>query len=246
MTDRLVVPFPGPGSRTWRGPRLPAAVAGLSARWSGWGGPLLVALFAGLLRFRHLGSPRAVVFDETYYAKDAWGLLNQGFVDNILKAVDIVADANDAPFNFAVSQPINNRDGHIHGFEIAGQHFFGDTGFGLAASYTKVDGNVKVYRGATLLASNARVGGNVQAENAKRVAVATSRVGGSIQLKQGGSIELTRNTVGSDIQLFSNRGRSVVSRNSVDGNLQCKSNRPSPAGGGNRVQGNKEDQCARL
>ncbi|WP_405015297.1 dolichyl-phosphate-mannose--protein mannosyltransferase [Kitasatospora sp. NBC_01539] len=79
VTDRLVVPFPGPGSRTCRGPRLPAAVAGLPARWSGWGGPLLVALFAGLLRFRHLGSPRAVVFDETYYAKDAWSLLRLGY-----------------------------------------------------------------------------------------------------------------------------------------------------------------------
>ncbi|WP_445190975.1 TonB-dependent receptor [Sphingomonas sp. Tas61C01] len=83
--------------------------------------------------------------DATFQAnRGANGLLNQGFVDNILKAVDIVADANDAPFNFAVSQPINNRDGHIHGFEVAGQHFFGDTGFGLAASYTKVDGNVNV------------------------------------------------------------------------------------------------------
>jgi TonB-dependent receptor len=58
--------------------------------------------------------------------------------------VDIIANGADAPFTFAVSQPINNRDGHIYGFEIAGQHFFGDTGFGLAASYTKVDGDVNV------------------------------------------------------------------------------------------------------
>jgi hypothetical protein len=113
---------------------------------------------------------------------------------------------------------------------------------------TRVDGNVKIYRNATLIATGARVGGNIQAENAKSVRVSGSRVGGSIQLKQGrsGPINLTRNTVDSDIQLFSNVGRSVVRRNVVDGNLQCKSNRPRPTGGANRVQGNKEDQCARL
>lgn len=83
--------------------------------------------------------------DATFQAnRGANGLLNQGFVDNTLKAVDIIANGADAPFTFAVSQPINNRDGHIYGFEIAGQHFFGDTGFGLAASYTKVDGDVNV------------------------------------------------------------------------------------------------------
>jgi dolichyl-phosphate-mannose--protein O-mannosyl transferase len=49
------------------------------ARWSGWGGPVLVALVAGLLRFWHLSSPDAVIFDETYYAKDAWSLLQYGY-----------------------------------------------------------------------------------------------------------------------------------------------------------------------
>jgi TonB-dependent receptor len=83
--------------------------------------------------------------DATFQAnRGANGALNQPFVDATLKAVDIIADGADAPFNFAVSQPINNKDGHIYGFELAGQHFFGDTGFGLAASYTKVKGNVNV------------------------------------------------------------------------------------------------------
>ncbi len=49
------------------------------ARRSGWTGPLLVALFAGLIRFWHLGSPKAVIFDETYYAKDAWALWKYGY-----------------------------------------------------------------------------------------------------------------------------------------------------------------------
>ncbi|GAA2619716.1 phospholipid carrier-dependent glycosyltransferase [Streptomyces axinellae] len=79
MDERLVPPFPSPEPRV-------AAVFGLSpqaavrlARWSAWGAPLLVALLAGVLRFWQLGSPHAVIFDETYYAKDAWSLLHHGY-----------------------------------------------------------------------------------------------------------------------------------------------------------------------
>ncbi|MFI9275184.1 dolichyl-phosphate-mannose--protein mannosyltransferase [Kitasatospora sp. NPDC052896] len=50
-----------------------------AARYSGWLGPLAVALFAGVLRFWNLGYPNAFVFDETYYPKDAWSLLHQGY-----------------------------------------------------------------------------------------------------------------------------------------------------------------------
>ncbi|MFC5816984.1 dolichyl-phosphate-mannose--protein mannosyltransferase [Nonomuraea harbinensis] len=48
-----------------------------SALW-GWLGPVLVAIFGGVLRFTGLGRPHAVVFDETYYAKDAYALLRYG------------------------------------------------------------------------------------------------------------------------------------------------------------------------
>ncbi|WP_229691810.1 glycosyltransferase family 39 protein, partial [Sphaerisporangium melleum] len=39
---------------------------------------ILVALFGAFLRFDRLGTPKAVVFDETYYAKDAYSLINFG------------------------------------------------------------------------------------------------------------------------------------------------------------------------
>ncbi|MFD8925846.1 dolichyl-phosphate-mannose--protein mannosyltransferase [Streptomyces mirabilis] len=42
-------------------------------------GPVIVAVLAGAIRFWHLGRPRTVVFDETYYAKDAWSLLRLGY-----------------------------------------------------------------------------------------------------------------------------------------------------------------------
>ncbi|MGN9789454.1 phospholipid carrier-dependent glycosyltransferase, partial [Nonomuraea sp. ZG12] len=48
-----------------------------SALW-GWIGTLAVAVFGGILRFVRLGEPKAVVFDETYYAKDAYALLKYG------------------------------------------------------------------------------------------------------------------------------------------------------------------------
>ncbi len=44
-----------------------------------WLGPLLVTAFGGLLRFWHLGRPNAVVFDETYYVKDSYSLLQHGY-----------------------------------------------------------------------------------------------------------------------------------------------------------------------
>ncbi|MFD4687994.1 dolichyl-phosphate-mannose--protein mannosyltransferase, partial [Streptomyces sp. NPDC058461] len=61
---------------------VPPALVERTVRWAGWGGPLLVTLIAGLLRFYHLGSPNSLVFDETYYAKDAWALVHRGFEVN--------------------------------------------------------------------------------------------------------------------------------------------------------------------
>lgn len=44
-----------------------------------WGGPILVTLLAAVLRFWNLGHPQALIFDETYYVKDAWTLLQNGY-----------------------------------------------------------------------------------------------------------------------------------------------------------------------
>ena len=77
-------PSPARGCGRRSGCRRPAA----DARWRAgrrWGGPLLVTLLAGLLRFWNLGSPKAVIFDETYYAKDAWALIHRGYEVNWAK-----------------------------------------------------------------------------------------------------------------------------------------------------------------
>ncbi len=44
-----------------------------------WGGPIAVTLLAAILRLWNLGSPHSLVFDETYYVKDSWTLLNLGY-----------------------------------------------------------------------------------------------------------------------------------------------------------------------
>ena len=67
LSARLVTPMPD--DRPW-----------------GWIGPLLVTLFAGFLRFYRLSVPDAVMFDETYYAKDAWSILQHGVEWNIINS----------------------------------------------------------------------------------------------------------------------------------------------------------------
>jgi dolichyl-phosphate-mannose--protein O-mannosyl transferase len=49
------------------------------ARLTGWLWPLAVTLLGGVLRFWDLGRPHELVFDETYYVKQAYSLLVQGF-----------------------------------------------------------------------------------------------------------------------------------------------------------------------
>ena len=55
-----------------------------------------------------------------------------------------VSASNDPLANFTLSQPINNQTANIDGFEFAWQHFFGETGFGFAASATTVNGDVRL------------------------------------------------------------------------------------------------------
>ncbi len=58
-----------------------------SALW-GWAGPLLVTLFGAFLRFDRLSVPHSIVFDETYYVGDAYGILKHGVEINHVKNAD--------------------------------------------------------------------------------------------------------------------------------------------------------------
>lgn len=54
----------------------------------GWIGAVCVASLAFFLRRWHLGVPHAFSFDETYYAKDAWSMLNFGYVRTYVEDAD--------------------------------------------------------------------------------------------------------------------------------------------------------------
>src|SRR5262245_59824651 len=62
--------------------RLVPPMAG--SRFWGWAGPLLVTALGAFLRFNRLGVPRAVIFDETYYVPDAYGILRYGVEHNYI------------------------------------------------------------------------------------------------------------------------------------------------------------------
>lgn len=80
----------GGSLREWLSPPTPGSAL------AGWLGALLVTAFAGFLRFDRLANPHAVVFDETYYAKDALALLNFGWEHSTVKDADklLLADKN--------------------------------------------------------------------------------------------------------------------------------------------------------
>ena len=54
----------------------------------GWIATLAVTLLAAFLRLWDLGKPRAFLFDETYYAKDAWSLLHYGYSQSYVEKAD--------------------------------------------------------------------------------------------------------------------------------------------------------------
>lgn len=83
----------GPAAR----PRLHRPLPSTGLR--GWIGPLLVTALAAVLRFVHLGRPDDIIFDETYYVKDALGLLRFGFERDAIEGANEVILARDAPWD---------------------------------------------------------------------------------------------------------------------------------------------------
>jgi TonB-dependent receptor len=55
---------------------------------------------------------------------------------------DLFPTSADPGYMFNVTRPVNNKAAKIHGWELGGQHFFGQTGFGVQANYTIVKGDV--------------------------------------------------------------------------------------------------------
>jgi dolichyl-phosphate-mannose-protein mannosyltransferase len=58
----------------------------------GWIATLAITALAAFIRFWHLGDPAKFVFDETYYAKDAFSLLKYGYARQFIDQPDGAAD----------------------------------------------------------------------------------------------------------------------------------------------------------
>jgi dolichyl-phosphate-mannose-protein mannosyltransferase len=67
----------------------------------GWIWPLVVTAFGGFLRSNRLAVPRAIIFDETYYVKDAWSILQHGVEWNTVSNANALIQAGHT--NFFVS-----------------------------------------------------------------------------------------------------------------------------------------------
>ncbi len=119
---RSTAPDRRPSLRERLAPSLP------SGGVAGWLGPLAVMAVGGVLRFWDLGEPRALVFDETYYAKDAWALLKTGYEHAWPDRADAAVAAGSPSFldqaSFVVHPPVGK-------WVIAtGEWLFGMNAFG--------------------------------------------------------------------------------------------------------------------
>ena len=62
-------------------------------RLASWLWSLLITAFGAFLRFDRLAVPRALSFDETYYAKDAWSILQHGVEWNTVSNANALIQA---------------------------------------------------------------------------------------------------------------------------------------------------------
>lgn len=69
-------------------------------------------------------------------------VFNEADVEQYGIDYDILPNGDDPLMDFTVTKFVNNKEAKIDGFEIAVQHFFGDTGFGIQANYTTVNGDI--------------------------------------------------------------------------------------------------------
>jgi dolichyl-phosphate-mannose-protein mannosyltransferase len=74
-------------------------------RLRGWIWPLIITAFAAFFRFNRLSVPNAIIFDELYYVKDAWSILQHGveWNWNQFPNADTQIVAGQTHFNFSCS-----------------------------------------------------------------------------------------------------------------------------------------------
>ncbi|WP_213982028.1 TonB-dependent receptor [Sphingomonas sp. dw_22] len=134
---------PSSGAAGSRSGDAKAALTGLGADVSD------VNLFVMSSLIDTLGTPAAATAEFNAHYNQATHSLDDAYVQTINNTLDMTANGSDPLYQFQVTRPINNRDAEIYGVELAGQYFLGNTGFGVAAAYTLVRGDVDFNIGAS-------------------------------------------------------------------------------------------------
>jgi dolichyl-phosphate-mannose--protein O-mannosyl transferase len=118
-----------------------------SDRAAGWWVAIGITIFGGLLRFWDLASPRAVVFDETYYMKDAFSLLRWGYERSFVDGANdkiLASDGNWRTLEVFTDNPSFIVHPPVGKWTIAiGEYMFGLTPFGWRFA-TAVVGTIAV------------------------------------------------------------------------------------------------------
>ena len=83
-----------------------------------------------------------------YQAAEGAASSTQGFHEAIFSEYDVTPVGTDPLIAFAVKSPTNSKTAEIYGFELASQHFFGETGFGYQFNYTTVEGDIGYENGS--------------------------------------------------------------------------------------------------
>jgi len=133
---------PSSGAAGSRSGQAKTALGGLGADVSD------VNLFVMSALIQATGSVAAATAQFSANYNPATRSLNDSFVQTINNTYDLSGNASDPLYQFQVTRPINNKDAEIYGVELAGQYFLGSTGFGIAAAYTLVRGDVGFNLGA--------------------------------------------------------------------------------------------------
>jgi dolichyl-phosphate-mannose-protein mannosyltransferase len=99
-------------------------------RFVSWVATVAITMIAGFLRLWKLGRPHQFLFDETYYAKDAWSLWHHGYVTGYVDGADekILAGHLDGLWTSSPSMVVHPEAGKwLIGL---GEHFWGMDPFG--------------------------------------------------------------------------------------------------------------------
>ena len=106
------------------------------------------ALFSMTAILQNIGDFTETTGAAAYQAAETAATSTQAFHEAIFSDYDVTAVGTDPLIAFAVKSPTNSKTAEIYGFELASQHFFGETGFGYQFNYTTVEGDIGYENGS--------------------------------------------------------------------------------------------------